>query len=94
MDIYMEALQVPTHSADIESMEHDHQRMGCAERERHHDGLVAEGYEWCPECGTVLIWDLPSRQRPARRADTTPVVCGDCPPLTAEDLALTVPMQY
>jgi hypothetical protein len=94
MGTYMEGLQVLMPSADTKTMEHDHQRMGSAERERHHDDLVTDGYEWCPECGTVLVWDLPSRRGPARPASTTPVVCGDCPPLTAEDLALTVPAPF
>lgn len=81
-------------SADIESMEHDYQRMGVAERERHHEDLVKEGYEWCPECGTVLVWDLPSRRPPDRARTAVPVVCGDIPPLTAEDLQTTVPAPY
>jgi hypothetical protein len=92
--MYMEALQVPMHSADNDSMEQDYQRMGTAERERHHDELINEGYEWCPECGTVLVWDLPSDRPQARRREPAPVVCGDFPPLTAEDLASTVPRPY
>ncbi len=80
-------------SADIHCMEHTYQRMHTAERERHHDELRDEGYEWCPECGTVLVWDLPSRgSEPCRSA--LPVVCGDIPPITAEDLALTGPAPY
>jgi hypothetical protein len=90
MEIDTEALQVSMQSADIERMEHSYQRMHTEERERHHDELRDEGYEWCPECGTVLIWDLPAH-RPEPRRSAPPVICGDFPPITAEDLALTGP---
>jgi hypothetical protein len=85
MEIDTEALQVLMRSADNQCMELTYQRMLTAERERHHDELRDEGYEWCPECGTVLVWDLPTRRTEPRRS-ATPVVCGDFPPITAEDL--------
>jgi hypothetical protein len=94
METYMEPLQVSTQSADNERMERDYQRMGTAERQRHHDDLINQGYEWCPECGSVLVWDLPSRRPSGHQRDAMPVICGDCPPITAEDLALTVPAPY
>ena len=66
-------------------MEREYQRMHADERVRHHDELRDEGYEWCPECGDVLIWDLPNR-RWSVRAGESPIVTGDCPPLTREQL--------
>ena len=78
-------------SADIETMDQDYQQMGTDERVRHHNELRDEGFEWCPECGTVLVWDLPSRRVEPPRHDRAPIVCGDFPPLTAEQLLLTAP---
>ncbi len=78
-------------SADIPRMEHDYQQMGTEERLRRHDELRDEGFEWCPECGSVLVWDLPTRADKRQRADRVPVISGDCPPLTAEDLLMTTP---
>jgi hypothetical protein len=94
MEMYTEAHQVPMQSADIQSMEHDYQRMDAAERASHHDALVKQGYEWCPDCGAVLVWDLPSRRAHDRQRDVTPVVCGDIPPLTAEDLHPAAPAAH
>ncbi len=71
-------------------MEHDYQRMGIDERTSHHDDLRDEGYEWCPECGETLMWDLPDATEPLSTSGL-PVICGDCPPLTREELATTTP---
>lgn len=90
----MEALQVPMQAADNESMERDYQRMDCEERERHHDQLRDEGYEWCPECGTVLVWDLPSKREQGPSRYISPVIAGDYPPLTSDDLESTAPASY
>lgn len=78
-------------SADIHGMEHDYQQMGIEERLRHHDELRDEGFEWCPECGSVLVWDLPTPPASARASSRVPIVTGDCPPLTAEQLMMTTP---
>lgn len=90
----MEALQVSTQSADIEDMKPEYQRMGCDERERHHNELLDEGYEWCPDCGTVLVWDLPSKRDPGRNQFVIPVIAGDYPPITSHDLESTAPAPY
>ena len=81
-------------SADIQRMEHDYQQMGTEERLRHHDDLRDEGFEWCPECGSVLVWDLPTRRNEPRRIERAPVVSGDFPPLTAEQLVATTPAAH
>lgn len=73
-------------------MDRDYQQMGSAERQRHHDELVDEGYEWCPECGSTLVWDLPEAPAEERTSSYVPVVTGDCPPLTAEQLLATIPI--
>jgi hypothetical protein len=93
-DFYTEALQVSMDSADIHNMESDYQQMGTEERRRHHDDLRNDGFEWCPECGTVLVWDLPTPHAPDRRAGSAPIICGDCPPLTAEQLLATSPATH
>ena len=72
-------------------MEHDYQRMYADERIRHHDELRDEGYEWCPECGEVLVWEPPKPCDERTAAGEAPVVTGDCPPITQEDLAMTAP---
>ena len=72
-------------------MEHDYQLMDTDERLRHHDVLRDEGFEWCPECGTVLIWDLPRRSSKTCRSSNVPVVTGEYPPLTRDQLLMTVP---
>ena len=72
-------------------MEHDYQRMSADERIRHHDELRDEGYEWCPECGETLVWDLPETCLKSGAAGEAPVITGDCPPLTADQLATTAP---
>lgn len=83
------ALQVVVRSADIEDMT-DYQRMSTAERTRHHNELVDEGYEWCPECGETLVWEPPAPCRRSISAGDAPVIAGDCPPLTRDQLAATV----
>lgn len=72
-------------------MDHDYQQMDAEEREQHHDELRNEGFEWCPECGSALVWELPSPPEAATPPSSLPVVCGDCPPLTAEQLLATAP---
>ncbi len=67
----------------------DYQRMGAEERTRHHDELRDEGYEWCPECGETLVWDLPAPCKEKMSGSAAPVVTGDCPPLTRDQLATT-----
>lgn len=78
-------------SADIHNMEHDYQNMRVEERVLHHDELRTEGYEWCPECGEVLVWDLPSRRSTDISSGSAPIVTGDCPPLTRDQLLSTAP---
>ena len=70
------------------------EQMTTDELQLHHDELRDEGFEWCPECGTVLIWDLPEPVTEPIRANRAPVVTGDYPPLTAEQLATTAPTPY
>ncbi len=71
-------------------MDRDYQQMGSAERQLHHDELREDGYEWCPECGGTLVWDLP--EPPVdRKSNFVPVIAGDYPPLTAEQLLATIP---
>jgi hypothetical protein len=72
-------------------MDNHYQRMHAEERVRHHDELRDEGYEWCPECGEALIWDLPAPCVKSRDAGGAPVVTGDYPPLTADELATSTP---
>ncbi|MDJ0924816.1 MAG: hypothetical protein QNJ77_09650 [Acidimicrobiia bacterium] len=73
-------------------MTHDYQRMQAAERARHHEDLVDEGYEWCPECGETLVWNPPAPCDQNRSAGEAPIVTGDCPPLTKDQLAITAPV--
>jgi hypothetical protein len=68
----------------------DYQRMTTDERTRHHDELVDEGYQWCPECGKTLVWKPSAPCRRAEAAGEAPVITGDCPPLTRAQLAATV----
>lgn len=63
-----------------------YQLMDAQERRIHHEKLRDEGFEWCPECGSVLIWDLPNRNRSTAQSASAPVVVGDCPPLTRDQL--------
>jgi hypothetical protein len=77
--------------ADSNPMEHEYQNMGVDERMRHHDELSEEGYEWCPECGEALVWDLPVRSKPDCASSRAPIVTGDCPPLTRDQLLVTTP---
>ncbi len=91
---YTESLQVSMESADIHPMDYDYQQKDTEWRMRHHDDLRDEGFEWCPECGSALIWDLPVRSEESRRLDRAPIVSGDCPPLTAEQLLMTAPSSY
>ena len=70
-------------------MEQDYQQMGGQERLRHHEELCDEGYEWCPECGTALVWDLAAPSTAELGSGRPPVVTGDCPPLTRDELLLT-----
>ncbi len=72
-------------------MDREYQQMGSAERQRHHDELREDGYEWCPECGGTLVWDLPEPARVERTSGSVPVITGDYPPLTAEQLLATIP---
>ena len=89
--IHSKALQVLMQVADIHHMRLGYQQMGSEERLRHHDELRNEGFEWCPECGSVLVWDVPQRKMQTRFRERNPIVSGDCPPLTAEQLADTSP---
>ena len=59
--------------------------MRCSEREEHHQDLVAEGFEWCPECGSLLDWHTESSSNviPFR---SPPTYAGDYPPITSDDL--------
>jgi len=90
-DYYMDPLQVGWATADIHGMHSDYQQMGSEERQRHHDELREDGYEWCPECGSTLVWDLPNQHRTPQQPDSAPIISGDCPPLTAEQLLTTIP---
>jgi hypothetical protein len=88
----MDALQVTPQPADIHGMDRDYQQMGSEERQRHHDELREDGYQWCPECGGALVWELPEPPAAPARSDSLPVISGDCPPLTAEQLLATIPL--
>ncbi len=72
-------------------MDRDYQQMGSEERQLHHDELREDGYEWCPECGSTLGWDLPEPAEEASKSVYVPIVTGDYPPLTAEQLLATIP---
>jgi len=73
-------------------MSRKYQQMLPSERDSHHDQLRADGYEWCPECGEPLVWELSdSCPEPDTAVARNPVVVGDCPPLTREQLATTNP---
>ncbi len=72
-------------------MDLDYQQMGTDDRIRHHDALADEGFGWCPECGETLIWDLPTDYGTPHPDNRAPIVCGDVPPLTAEQLLMTAP---
>ena len=72
-------------------MDRNYQQMGSAERQLHHDELRDDGYQWCPECGSTLVWDLPQPAAEERTSSSVPIVTGDCPPLTAEQLLATIP---
>ncbi len=91
-EIYSRSLQVTVRAADKYNMEHEYQNMGVEERLRHHEDLSSEGYAWCPECGETLVWDLPTRSALSNDSGRVPVVTGDCPPLTKDQLLLTVPL--
>ena len=65
--------------------------MSPEERSRHHDELVDEGYQWCPECGETLVWELDAPCRRRTSAGDAPIIAGDCPPITRAQLAATVP---
>lgn len=73
-------------------MSRNYQQMGSEERQRHHDELRKDGYEWCPECGSTLVWDLPEASPRDNKTGHVPVITGDCPPLTAEQLLATIPL--
>jgi len=73
-------------SADIAPMEHDYRQMTGDERLRHHDDLLEDGFEWCPECGSTLVWELPELPAASSRTAAVPVVIGDFPPLTADQI--------
>ncbi len=73
-------------------MDRDYQRMSPEERLRHHDELRDNGFEWCPECGSALVWEVPTPRETETASSSLPIVCGDCPPLTAEQLLATLPV--
>lgn len=83
------ALQVWPGTADKRYMTLAYQLMSPEERVAHHDELRDEGYEWCPECGETLVWDLPKPCPRSLSAGEAPIVTGDCPPITADQLATT-----
>jgi len=70
----------------------DYQKMSTEQRTRHHNELIDEGFQWCPECGETLIWEPPAPGHPRTAAGEAPVIAGDCPPITREQLAATVPI--
>ncbi len=98
--MYMKPLQDEGQPADNVGMDiadqpmRSEEQMNTDELGRHHDELRDDGFEWCPECGTVLIWDLPTPVPESVRTDRAPVITGDYPPLTAEQLATTTPAPY
>jgi len=67
-------------------MEHDYQQMTGDERLRHHDDLRDDGFEWCPECGSTLVWELPEQPANPSHPMGNPAVVGDYPPLTAAQI--------
>lgn len=73
-------------------MKREYQQMLSSERDSHHDEVRAEGFEWCPECGEPLVWELAgSCTETDTAANRNPIVTGDCPPLTRDQLATTNP---
>ena len=73
-------------------MTQEYQRMRADERTQHHNDLVEDGYEWCPECGETLVWKLVATCRRWASAGDAPIIAGDCPPLTADQLADSAPL--
>ena len=73
-------------------MAHEYQKMHVDERTQHHNDLIDAGYEWCPECGGTLVWELPATCRRWAPAGDAPIVAGDCPPLTRDQLVTTNPV--
>lgn len=60
--------------------------MKCAERDEHHNDLMNEGFEWCPECGALLDWHPESDGTVVPLRRPRPCVAGDYPPITRDDL--------
>lgn len=60
--------------------------MRCADREEHHEELIGDGFEWCPECGATLYCRPDHPRAAGESTGLAPVVTGDCPPLTGADL--------
>ncbi len=81
---------MPLHSclldADNMEMSANDATMLSKERDRHHDECRSEGFEWCPECGTLLSWELPAAPRSTSRPEAWTPIVGDCPPLTLPHL--------
>ena len=75
-------------------MDFEYRQIGTDERTRHHDEVRDEGYEWCPECGETLVWQLPKPCREQASVGGLPIVTGDCPPLTRDQLVTTAPPAY
>ena len=69
----------------------EYQKMRVDERMQHHDELLDDGYQWCPECGETLVWKLPATCRRGTAAGDAPIIAGDCPPLTRDQLVATTP---
>ena len=60
--------------------------MRCTELDEHHLELIEDGFEWCPECGILLECYPETVPQPRPTHSFAPVVTGDCPPLTSDEL--------
>ena len=69
----------------------EYQKMHVDERARHHNALIEDGFEWCPQCGEPLIWKVEATCRRWASAGDAPIIAGDWPPLTRDQLAATIP---
>jgi hypothetical protein len=80
------ALHYRAGPADSMGMSANDATMLSKERDRHHDECRSDGFQWCPECGTLLVWDLPAATPATPSAEAWTPTVGDCPPLTPRQL--------
>lgn len=82
---------MPT-SADKDRMTNEYQKRRVDERTQHHEKLVQDGYEWCPECGETLVWEPIASCRRWASVGDAPIIAGECPPVTRDQLVATKPV--